>query len=364
MTRINITRITDFDLLEDYREGWSNLLPSAAYSSVFQTFEWMSCWWQVFSNGAGLEFYIAEVEKKLVGIAPFEIRKQKINGVTEKVLNFIGGFNYSSDYLDFVLDKEHAEEILESFLITMKQYQHLWTVFSWNNMPGFSINRLRLEEFFKNRKHAVLTKFLYDAPCLINKEGSAFSEVLSKKSLQRKLRQIDAAGELNFRHVKEPEEAVEFLDMLVVQHKERWNKGKSKSLFYDEQQVRFFRLLLDEMLLAGSIKFSVLEVGGEVAALHYGFEFQGVYLWYKPSFSEKFAEYSPGQVILNKLIQYCNENNLLEFDFGCGSEFFKYRFSNHVRKIYRMDVYTRKLSLCLRGSKDCLRWIKKKLKKN
>jgi CelD/BcsL family acetyltransferase involved in cellulose biosynthesis len=48
-------------------------------------------------------------------------------------------------------------------------------------------------------------------------------------------------------------------------------------------------------------------------------------------------------VLLKYLFEYARERGLIELDFACGEEAFKYRFANHVRSIYAIHVFQDRL---------------------
>ncbi|MCB0337792.1 MAG: GNAT family N-acetyltransferase, partial [Bdellovibrionales bacterium] len=298
---------------------------------------------------------------ELIGIAPLCIEKKWINGIPEKVLTFIGAPNLASDYVDFII-KNEKQEVLEDFLLTIRQNCKRWTLFSWPNMPGFSVNRLRTEEYFSLRRFSALTTFMYDAPVWERKSGESDKEVLEKKSVKRQVKTLEKLGELDFCHLDDSEDAHRELSILVEQHKTRWAGTKYPSLFNDEKQVEFYHSIIDEMWMSGVVKFSRLCIDQCPVALHFGFEYNRSYLWYKPSFDQEYAQHSPGQVLLFYLLKYSAQEQLREFDFGCGSEFFKYRFSNNVRKIYKLNIYQRKSSALIARLRSGLRSLKKKKK--
>lgn len=362
MVRFGITIIDDFDDLERYQEAWADLLGRAAFASIFQSYQWNQIWWSCFGEDCEPFVLLALEDERLVGIAPLCIRKKKINGITEKVLTFVGADNLSSDYVDFIIDQE-SEGILDSFLISIKQNIARWSVFSWPNMPGFSVNRLRTEEYFKQRSYGVFTKFMYDAPCWQLGSSNHDADVLEKKGLKRKENALAKQGALSFEHVTDQPVAQELLSVLVQQHIKRWKGTEYPSLFNDPQQVKFFERLISELLESEILRFSVLKVNDTVAALHIGFAYRGSYLWYKPSYNQEFAEQSPGQVLLKNLFSYTAEHGLKEFDFGVGSEFFKYRFSNHIKKMYRLDIYRRTPSIVLAHLRHAIYEFKRKRKK-
>lgn len=73
--------------------------------------------------------------------------------------------------------------------------------------------------------------------------------------------------------------------------------------------------------------------------MHYGFDYDGVVTWYKPSFDPAFAAHSPGLALLRQLIGYALTNGRRELDFTWGAEPFKARFTNHSRRLVRLQVF-------------------------
>jgi len=72
----------------------------------------------------------------------------------------------------------------------------------------------------------------------------------------------------------------------------------------------------------------VVSLDGEAIAYHLGFECNGRFIWYKPTFEVALARHAPGEVLIKFLLEEASARGLLEFVFGPGEEPFKYRFSN------------------------------------
>jgi hypothetical protein len=52
-----------------------------------------------------------------------------------------------------------------------------------------------------------------------------------------------------------------------------------------------------------------------------------------------YSNRSPGQVLLQELIEYAYAQGFDEFDFGVGKEAFKYRYSNKVRRNNSFKIF-------------------------
>ena len=86
------------DFLEDklpdsVGEEWNGLLSDSSADTIFLTWEWILCWWQVYGAKYQLALTLVYNESdKLVGAAPFKVRKlTRLPGLRPvKVLEFIG----------------------------------------------------------------------------------------------------------------------------------------------------------------------------------------------------------------------------------------------------------------------------------
>ncbi len=142
-----------------------------------------------------------------------------------------------------------------------------------------------------------------------------------------------------------------YIDEFFEQHVRRWAGRETPSLFTDVRNRVFYRRLAAELADAGSLLFSVVEFNDQPVAFHYGFDYNGVVMWYKPSFDIAYAHQSPGLVLLRNLMGYAIEQNRTEFDFGVGDEEFKQRFTNTKRMTTRIRIYRNRVRFAVDLSK-------------
>ena len=131
-----------------------------------------------------------------------------------------------------------------------------------------------------------------------------------------------------------------WLEAFFEQHIARRAITAQPSLFQDPREKAFYRALVRELFPRGWLRFAVVQFNEEPIASHFGFEFGGRFLWYKPSFEPRLVKRSPGEVLLRFLLGYAIDQKLAEFDFTVGDEDFKYRFANEVRFNQRLQVWT------------------------
>ena len=73
---------------------------------------------------------------------------------------------------------------------------------------------------------------------------------------------------------------------------------------------------------------SVLYVGEEVAALHFGMRSVSVWHYWFPTYNHQFQKYSPGLILLLKMIEAAESLGIQTIDLGKGDESYKQRLIN------------------------------------
>jgi hypothetical protein len=77
----------------------------------------------------------------------------------------------------------------------------------------------------------------------------------------------------------------------------------------------------------------------KVFAWNYGFQFQGTWFWYQPTFVNDLEKYSPGFCLLAKLIEEAADDPAVQtVDLGLGAEEYKDRFANQTRETLYVTV--------------------------
>ena len=157
-----------------------------------------------------------------------------------------------------------------------------------------------------------------------------FSALAAKDKLRQYHRKLGRLGEVGFRHLESREEVLAQLPGFFRQHQERSVLAGRDSQFLDERPRRFYEELVRAMDPATELRFGILKAGDRLAACHFGFEANGRFLFYKPTFDVALWDYSPGQVLLRSLFEYAETRGLEVFDFTIGDEDYKHRFANEV----------------------------------
>ena len=338
---VEILEIAAFSECQQYLEAWRGLLAESEDYSIYQTPEWMEIWWQCYGGDARLMLLLAVEEGRLAGIAPLMISRRRMNGVRERVVEFIGAPNFASDYCDFIIAASRGE-VLERLLDRLFA-DSSWTVLLLSNFPTHSPNYVRFMAYRDRIGLPFLMRRTLEAPTCVLRDPGENEKLLSKKSLRRHFNYFQKNGQLSCRHCETFSEIERLLPVFFKQHIERWSETSFPSLFRDPAACEFYRLAAERLFRAGWLRFSVVQYNKEPIAFHFGFEHGGRFIWYKPSFDPAYAKRSPGEVLLKFLLEYAVGKGLAEFDFTVGGEPFKHRFANLIRTNAEAVIYRSRL---------------------
>jgi CelD/BcsL family acetyltransferase involved in cellulose biosynthesis len=324
---------------EVLREGWLALLERSDSRSIFQHHDWLDAWWQTFGEGSELVLLLVRDGRgELQAIAPLMLAIDRRFGIARRRLLLIGTANAAADYADLIVARGNARAraAVREWLVAHRED---WTSIEFLNVPEHSPTLSLLDGAAAWRRP--LVQFAAEAPARQLGDAEADRQMLAKKSLRRHVNGFRRDGQLDFIRLSSRAEVEARLALFFDQHVQRWAGTDTPSLFTDGAQQRFYRALLERLDPAGPLHFSVVEFDGRPIAFHFGFEFDGVFVWYKPTFDPALQKRSPGEVLIRCLLEDAVARGLREFDFTVGSEGFKYRFATVVRRVFRVRLYRR-----------------------
>src|SRR6266542_2183553 len=110
---MNIRLIEQFAALRPYREEWDRLALQSPTSTVFQTFEWLESWWDVFGDQYRLRVLLGFEGDTLVAVAPLVSSGKRMFGRQMTCLEFAASTR--ADYADFLYrDPRSLRELLRT----------------------------------------------------------------------------------------------------------------------------------------------------------------------------------------------------------------------------------------------------------
>jgi Acetyltransferase (GNAT) domain len=108
----------------------------------------------------------------------------------------------------------------------------------------------------------------------------------------------------------------------------------TQKLFAQPSHVR----LLEELSKNDLLVISSLTAGKTVLAVHLGLFWEDRFYWWIPAYEPQYAEYSPGRLLMESVMEVSYQQGHKEFDFLIGGESYKWHYATHVRLVAEMGT--------------------------
>ncbi len=328
-TELRCEIVEDFSRLEDLSAEWNRLWETDAESEIFQKFEWVRAWWHAYQERINLFCPVVYEEDRLIGILPL--------GRTGSTLGFLG--IPGSDFTDVICDETRTADVLNAVFSSLLQTQG-WGQCELHRVPDHSRLVRHISDLVPDVRRNVQQVLTGEGWTMLLGENrdKIIDQLLRKPYLKRHKNKLEKAGRLVFHHIEDRDSALRNIEGLFQQHIRRRAMIGEASQFQDPDTRQFYRMMITQLDLRRELRFSVLELDDHAIAYHLGFEAKGKFVMYKPTFDIDSWEYSPGDVLLAKLLQYAKQRGVREYDFTIGGEQYKQHFANHARKIFTIAL--------------------------
>jgi len=157
------------------------------------------------------------------------------------------------------------------------------------------------------------------------------------KRLARKERKL--VRDLGTVHLEYHTTSTGILQQLITWKKNQYRRTNEKDTF----AVTWTNALLHNLLAVSQDSelqplLSAMYAGKKLIAAHYCLTAQGVCHSWIPAYDPAFRRYSPGKLLLRRLLFEAPERSIERFDFGAGDEPYKYQFANDASSVRRVMI--------------------------
>ena len=318
---------------EELKNNWEEF-ESRSHHHIFQTFKWQKLWLEKqLEYKYNIKNYTILVyeNNELIMILPLNIKNQ----YSIKILSW-SGFPFS-DY--------NIPLIIKDLDISYEDFKMIWKIV----LEGITnIDCIVLQNQPKN----IFTQknpFYYFLNNKINNEcyGIKLDKEFNLKkneldNIKYQTNRLKKLGNLNFKKAKSIDEKKKILNFIVQHKSQQYIKTKVWNLFKDRFNKDFF--ILSSLAMDEKAYITYMELNNEIIAAHSGFVYNNICYYLFPVYDVNFNKYSPGKILLKKIIDDSKSNLLDYFDLTIGSENYKKDYSNS--KSYSSVVLK---SLNLRG---------------
>ena len=337
-----ITRVFQtFEGLKSIEDAWVELLDRMPIKSPFQDPGYNRLWWDTLGGGEWQEgdlWVIAGYDQteRLVGLAPLFL-SHTASGSRE--LRLIGSHEIS-DYLDFILDPDHAARFLDALLERITQdapdgCQRLVLDNILEESPTIPL----METVARARGWQLTLERIGPSPLLeLPSSFEAYLENLESKQRRELKRKMRRAADYPASVTWRIEDQVGGISQAMAVFLDLMANDSEKNAFLTEPMREHFHKLATRGVEAGWLHLAFLEVSGEPVFGYLNLIAQNRLWVYNSGFNPDHFALSPGWVLMGYLIQWAVECNFEAIDFMRGDEDYKYRLGGIDRFVTRLTL--------------------------
>ncbi|MFZ0955486.1 MAG: GNAT family N-acetyltransferase [Candidatus Sulfotelmatobacter sp.] len=319
----------------DLRRQWNALVERVEQPQVFYTYEWALAVWRAYSATLRPLLFLAYDEREsLCGIAALATDS------SGKVASFLCAT--TADYCDFLGAQEQKGALVGAVFAELRRQGIGSAAFA--NLPADSTTLALIRQAARQQRYFCFVRAGYVCAQISlsllegRKEGKPVAP--GGKRLRRLVNAMARTAPVRFDHTRSWEALQPMLAEFLQAHVKRFLEiGRISNLAHPKRQeflTELARLLSEPRWFV----LSRLITGEKTVAWHYGFQFQGTWFWYQPTFDGSFERYWPGFCLLTRAIDEALENPAMKtMDLGLGSEAYKAKFANASRKTLYVTLH-------------------------
>ena len=306
---------------------WNDLVLQMERPEVFYTSEWALAVQTAYRARLKLLLLLGYEGDQLIGVAPLATDPE------EKTISFLAAS--TGDYCDFLSQSQQRASFVEAVFAELASSMPKFIALA--NLPEDSATPAALRMAAANYGLHIYLRPAYVCPQVNLGSGEQRQQLrqtlLGKKKLRHYFRAMEREGPVTITHLKSQEEIQNALPEFADAHVARFQATHRISSLSTPERRLFLQELARRFSGTGIMTLSKLTVGDRAVAWNCGFQFQGSWFWYQPTFDSRDEENSPGHCLLSRIIsEACDIDGMKLVDFGLGAEGYKQRFANRARQ--------------------------------
>lgn len=320
-------------LKESFLSGWKNLYAECSWSTVFQSQEFVTTWYQIYREEYTPIVIMAEYKGKITGLLTLAVISSAIKNVpTNGKVSIMGAGLYDAEYHAWLTSTAHDDSFIKAALLKINQKFPYFNV-HFRFIPPRSPLHWIEEPYWNSR--CVLQPF---SRPLVDMSDPDFSKIFHKTEFNQKLKKLKRLGEIVFEHITTKDQFSNILDDLILLYDFRRGAMFNSNPFKNEPLKSNFLFALFEKKL---LHVTLLKVNNEIFAslativmgdwVHLS---TGINL--HTPFKAKF--YSPGFLHFNLLVQQLSNEGISVLDLSPGGDFYKDRLANKHDQVYELVI--------------------------
>ena len=341
---MNIAIVETYEDFRRLKKDWNELLERSSFRHPQLMWEWFDAAWSYMESPKHVAVFCARDGERLVGIGPMAVLEGSLLPKGYFKVRVLSWILYSSDVVDFIVEKEVAKQVVEEIWKAVHDYGK-WDFLKLDNFTSMSPNFLFHHQVCNRLFRSARWRLLDGHPHL-RVSGSFqgyYEDVRRSKAIadiERRLRRLEEkGGRVRFETRTTWDEKIhEELLRLAGKRKEA---GDRSPLLADSLRTQWLSRVRESYNGLGYWLICLLyDDAGRGSLIAYAICFssgEGLYYW-TVSFDPDYAEHSVGKLLLRHVIEEAWLRGARLFDFMAGAEEYKLQWRPEVAFFFGLCV--------------------------
>ena len=345
---MTVTRIAVSDF-RSIAEEWDAFLEASTNNTIFLTYEWLISWWDAFGTESR-SFYFLVVRNTangIVGAFPLQVVTLRVGlCLPLKLLVFLGrGWHDSKvvDYTTFMMPPVlpgFESQVYGAVAAYLVVHGDEWDLCALANLlsrhPTTPILESELKTRFKTKRLKQEDNYVINLSATYEDFLKSLSQN-QRRQLTMRAKRIQKDYDAKFTLITREDQIEDYLRdyYLLVNERHQWKPNRSQEVFMGH--------LCRNLARRGWLRSYLLVLNGAPAVTQFGFAYGRKYYLYKAAFSPTFAASSPGTALSAFALRNEIEQGSTEFDFLVGYYDYKQYWSNEVRDMDYLMVFSQRV---------------------
>jgi CelD/BcsL family acetyltransferase involved in cellulose biosynthesis len=313
---LHIETVTDLARFNVIADEWDQLIDRSGVERLFLSHAWLCSWWEAFGGDQQLHIVLLRNSGELIGAVPMMRSYERFYGLKVDSLQSI--YNPHTPRFDFIIARGWAASV----------YQAVWSYLRGRNdcemialrqVPDDSPTIPAIEGL--SRADGWLSGQWVARPSPYIPLNCTHDELLKRLkggyryNLRKRYERLGKAGPVDVEVITEKEHIREAMQDGLRIEAAAWKGEHGTAIASDPAVTEFYIRLAERQADVKQLRLSFLRVGGKRISFSYILcsdnKLYGVKIGYDP----EFHTYSPGNMLLNLILQDACANGLAEYDF-------------------------------------------------
>lgn len=296
-------------------DEWRALCEEGISNQPFYRPEWIEAYLAAFEPKAHLVILTVRIEGRLRAVLPLIEERSTFLGIPVKKLR--SPTNVHSNRFDISIGRGVTSEIYSALWQALRDYS--WDVVELQDVPIDAAARTFLQCAGQDACPTGLWESMRTPYISLPSGTDNVEEALGKKdsnffsNLKKKMKKLEKSGAVRLEEIRAADQAA--LDRFYDMEMATWKGREGTAIACDRATREFYNLVAKAAARYGYLDLRMLCCGDDVAAMNYSLSLAGHHYIPKTTYSEKFSQSSPGQLIMREVIRACLTTGMSEMDF-------------------------------------------------